>query len=595
MPTSYEDRKTREEAWSEERKAAKRERERAKNAARVRPPRPGRVRSYRERPERLAPRPLFQKVHLLPTGEVPLEDCFESILWRQQQKEGKRRTVLVGHGIDQAVSWMARQIPLVERTFLGTRGECRYRTPEWSYLLRYVPGILLEVKRWPRREEGPCRKAIWWDIQGWGVKSGCTALAQVTADWVDEQCVAAGVRLQSWHGPSAVSSAWMKKHRMKEHLPAPREEVRHAAECAYFGGHIQVFRVGVTGPTVKADINSAYASALAEMPSFKGRWVRRSQPDPFPPNECFPWSIWRVRWNVGNGSLNPHYPVTPFPWRDDRGIISYPSMGEGWYWGPQVEAAVDLWPDRQIALLECWDFIPDEPGLRPWAWIREEYARRQSFAGSNPMGAIWKQAMSACYGKLIQSVGGASYSCITAAGLCTSIVRAKMLRALCSAPDRALMAMTDCVWIRGLEGTHAPPADTHLGGWREEDLDGFAAFSPALFAELPSRGRGIWNVHSAGCKEGSIGENVFREWEAKGLLGQAIGYRDILWTPALCAEMGCWDKLGEMETQAVVLPLQPGGGFDDVEQPGVWRSYTPMPSRPSSAPYRTLKAIREGG
>jgi len=473
--------------------------------------------------------------------------------------------VLVGRGVDQAVSrWAKDRLPTDQLVRLAERGEAIVRQGAVFYLAEHVPGNFLRITREAPGERRT--RVTWWEV-GWMGEDPQT---------LDRAIAWMGTRLRSWHGPSALSATWMRERGVKEHLAPVPQEVESAAGRAYFGGDIRSFRLGVFDePVQKYDMNSAYAWSLTYLPSFRGRW------EWIDGDRCPSWwSVCRVSWDVGIGTENPLYPVTPFPWRGDDALVCYPPAGTGWYWSPLVRQAQTLWGKERIQVHERWAFMPDDPNVRPFAWLKDLYRYRRQ-AGEH-LSSVLKTAMSSVYGKLVQGPGKwpNPYQHLAAAGLCTAMVRARVLWLAARHPRNVISALTDCLWMTGNEDVGLER--DCLGSWRHTALDGFAAFSPNCYRER--RGED-WVSHAAGAEPNSACFSAY----------PALGRRKVLWTPALCHAQGRWANLGEVIEEPVELPMRPGGGFsypdDDGPNP-FWHSYHPGRSEEyasvCSHPYRKL-------
>lgn len=484
---------------------------------------------------------------------------------------GSKGWVLMGREIDRKFAlWARENLGEAKLVQLAETGQVGIKREGCWLDFDYCPGKFLRVTRTPK--DGRRERLTWWDVDWMGSDP----------QMMDVLLAMIGCRLQSWHGPAAVASTWMRDHRVKEHLAPVPADVADVAQRAYFGGDIRCLRVGtIEGPVQKFDLNSAYAWALSQMPSFtEGRWVNSAVPSP-----ASPWGIHHVSWEVGVGRGNPLQPLTPFPWRGADGLVCYPPSGQGWYWTPLIMEALRLWgPERIKVYGGGWTFYPDSD-TRPFAFLEDIYRYRAKCEPSE-LSDVLKVAMSAVYGKLVQEPGrwGNPYHHIAAAGLCTSLVRARMLAFAGGHPERLLSALTDCLWLRG-ERT-GPGGCSALGAWRHTPLDGFSSFSPNFYAERKGE---RWEIHAAGVEAGSI------KGFGGGELAMAVGSRRVLWTPALCHAQGKWENLGKVIEEPVELRCTPSGGFSYPDEFGpvvCWQNYdmanTSHYATTLSAPYRRL-------
>src|SRR6185437_8363564 len=122
-----------------------------------------------------------------------------------------------------------------------------------------------------------------------------------------------GLRPRRWDGPGAVATALLQRERVKAAETECPPDVAKAARYAYAGGRFEVVRFGsVPESAYEYDVNSAYPSALREVPNLTiGKW-RRVTSDP----GTHPFATYRVR-------AVAHYDDLPGPLfrRDPNGTI----------------------------------------------------------------------------------------------------------------------------------------------------------------------------------------------------------------------------------------------------------------------------------
>ncbi|MHB8502649.1 MAG: DNA polymerase [Candidatus Acidiferrales bacterium] len=281
----------------------------------------------------------------------------------------------------------------------------------------------------------------------------------------------AGIKLTRWDGAGACASALLRAYSMKPYIRPERQtpdEVERAALYAYFGGRIEIFGSGVVdGTAYEYDINSAYPSEIAALPSMRdGRWQHWYALG-HAHGRCIDDALYRVRWDVGNAL------VSPFPWRDDTGNVLYRTRGEGWYHGVEVQAARDVY-GAGIEILEGWEWHPttDE---RPWEWVRALYLQRRAYKeAGDARHIVLKLALNAMYGKLAQSVGfkrnePPAYQSYYLAGRVTAGTRAHILRVSAMAETAIISTMTDALFTR--EPIAGLPLSKELGEWDAKVLE----------------------------------------------------------------------------------------------------------------------------
>lgn len=287
----------------------------------------------------------------------------------------------------------------------------------------------------------------------------------------------AGIPLSQFYGPGAAATAFLTQIEARgfiDRLQPP--EVESAARHGYFGGRVEVPVYGnIPGPIYRYDKNSAYPAALAELPNLKaGKWERGRS---FRPD--LPFSVYHVGWTFPKGR-----PFYPFPWRSPEGAIYFPPTGRAWIWHPEAAAALEVggFSRTAIRILDAWHFIPDDPGERPFACIRETYDLRQRLKSEgNPAQKALKLTLSSLYGKFAQSVSSAgrfgadktharkpTFHQIEYAGYVSSACRAEVYRAAMQQPDDVLAFATDGILTRRPLDL---PVSTRLGEWTVETFD----------------------------------------------------------------------------------------------------------------------------
>lgn len=339
-----------------------------------------------------------------------------------------------------------------------------------------------------------------------------------------------------WHGPGAVADRLLKKHGVKDHI-ADISQLQDAFRRSYFGGRFQVFKVGHLKGVYNYDLSSAYPWGTTLLPSTQGEWV------PVSSLQSSPWGVYRVEWDL---PVNSSPFLGPFPWRDRQGCIHYPPYGHGWYWGPEVAAALALYPDR-LHIREGWLLHPVEERIMA-EWMLELAERRveAKHAAAQATGErhyelkaierAYKLGLNSVYGKTIQTVGNHPYLCPMWAGLITAFTRARMLENAAKAQSvTELVAFaTDGLF------TSAPlpvgPVGKGLGEWDTDgiprdlriyqsgcyaafDADGTLRAETAKFRGLNARSEVDWSRLAA-------------EWEQSRCSGQVtfqasrfIGYK----------------------------------------------------------------------
>jgi hypothetical protein len=291
-----------------------------------------------------------------------------------------------------------------------------------------------------------------------------------------------GCVLARWDGPGALAAAMMRKHDVHSHMARRTITldtgvkhdietvpafVRPASRPATAGGRNECLKIGNHQDDVwRGDINSAYPADLRDVPSLAGGGWERHHSEP---SELQRFALYHLTWDRDND-----HPIHPFFYRDPQSHISFPSAGEGWYWGPEVIAAVKHDPTG-IAILEWIEFHPanDE---RPFAFIEAEAERKLRYRQEGHGAEMpIKLSLNSLYGKTAQQVGGRytpdgrlllpRYFQPEWAGYVTSSCRARVYDTAMHDPDSIIQIATD-----GIYATRPLPVPegVGLGEWRTD-------------------------------------------------------------------------------------------------------------------------------
>jgi hypothetical protein len=269
----------------------------------------------------------------------------------------------------------------------------------------------------------------------------------------------AGVFPTSWHGPAASASAYFKSIGLAEHMAVMPDHIHKLSKLAYAGGRFEMFKAGYHhGKVYEYDLNSAYPAAMANLPSLAGgTWehVTTFEPGTF--------GLWHC---VAAGNEWNNVKMYPLFVRDKRGILSWPSACDGWYWTPEAELI--NFPEENL-IREGWVFRP-VTDVKPFADIPARYAERQRLKaeGKSAERAL-KLILNSVYGKTAQRVGWdpetgrpPTWHQLEWAGYITSYTRASMFLAMQQNPDAIIACETDAIF--STEPLNLP-ISKKLGDW----------------------------------------------------------------------------------------------------------------------------------
>lgn len=407
-----------------------------------------------------------------------------------------------------------------------------------------------------------------------------------------------GIKLRSYYGAGSIAQALLAKHEVKRYLPlALPPEIFNKSEGgsehgiaveAYYGGRSEMSIIGrLNGPLHIYDINSAYPSAMPDLPCMvHGDWIRGGQWDAF--------SLVKVLWNVPKEGAW----WGPFPMRPLRGSIRYPLDGSGWYFGVEVDAARGAFPGC-IDVLDSWSWKPSCTH-RPFAWVPYLYRERLALKSAGDRRHILlKLGLNSLYGKTAQSVGRGTYRCPLWAGAITASCRAQILRAVAQNPEAILSIATDGICSQS-------PLDLEvgdgLGQWDYRVVDW------AFFAQCGVYFYGVDGGSEVRKSRGFLAKEldlptIESELRTAGIFGKVhvkarrfVGYK----TALNRSDWSLWRGWHELEKVMVLNPmprrrlerpekvdfmgdrLRGMLGMADMVPPPYYRTYPPLDSRPWS-------------
>lgn len=304
-----------------------------------------------------------------------------------------------------------------------------------------------------------------------------------------------------WLGPGACTNTLLQREHVKDYMHEGMplgfvRELRDAQLRAYSAGRMELGKFGVyIGKVWHYDLHSAFPSVMPLLPSLTdGRW-RHVQGI-----SSKPYSLTHVRWDF-DGNL----PFFPFFYRDFHGGIYYPGTGDGWYWKPEVDAALRAMDDGKLStkewkgslnIIESWEFHPQND-TKPFAFIPGLFQLRKLWKelGNAAEKAI-KFTINSIYGKIIQSRGWSTdsqgfivkptYYNAGYAGYITSYIRAKMFDAIMQSPENVVTVLIDGLYSSTKLNL---PTGEGLGEWGETEYDGIISVQSGIYFSLKKLGR----------------------------------------------------------------------------------------------------------
>lgn len=396
------------------------------------------------------------------------------------------------------------------------------------------------------------------------------------------------LRKDKWFGPGQAAQAWMKNigcptgEEIREVVP---QYALDAARKSYYGGWFEIFAHGVVpGTTYAYDINSAYPTAIKDLPCLlHGEWSTGNGK----PGRLRNREIRLVRARVhGRDSM----PFGGLPHRNADGAVLHPLNTQGWHWESEIQAAKRAGVVQRIEILEWVSYLPCNcpPPLRS---IEALYQGRLDVGKNSPEGKAKKLLYNSSYGKLAQSVGMPRFSNSIWASLITSACRSMILDAIAThpnGPNDVVMIATDSVTFYTPHPT-LELDESKLGAWDATEHNNLSLLMPGLYWDDTSRQR---------IREGKTPKIKSRGVPARDL-AQFIDEYDKLWSEMtqndletdtwprvqipigfamlgakLAAHQGNWHKCGEVNYEeskslsASPLSKRQIGHFDNETRPG---------------------------
>jgi hypothetical protein len=297
-----------------------------------------------------------------------------------------------------------------------------------------------------------------------------TALAKLALVDAEDSEAAGIIGQRRWDGAGAKASILLQGHGVKRHKADTPEGILLPVRTAYAGGRIETYRFGeYSGPVYTVDLRSAYPWAATFLPSLHGgRWVE-ADPDV---SRLSPFSLIHLRYR-GERLDTLH----PFHWRNDKSAIAYPGATEGWYWWPEVHAAVECGVGG-IELIEAIDF-ESASTEKPFDFIPDAFRARR-LLDQQHKGRGWplKLALNSVYGKLAQQLGARNgkpptWHQLEWAGWITSRCRAEMFSLAYPRRDQLVTIETDGISFMGEPDEQIlARVGTELGDYEVETYDG---------------------------------------------------------------------------------------------------------------------------
>ncbi|MFZ0892407.1 MAG: hypothetical protein WB782_01635 [Thermoplasmata archaeon] len=267
----------------------------------------------------------------------------------------------------------------------------------------------------------------------------------------------AGVRTSEFYSPAALGKDFLRQHHAKDFITDLPPEVEGVARRAFFGGRIEIAGFGRAHCKVfNYDETSSYPRGVADLPNFaNGEWIHgRENLGIHSDNGAR--AIYKIRWDFRKVKRRFY----PFPFRDKTSVF-FPPCGTSWLWDVEVQSAVAYgdFEEAAIQVLDAWQFVPNDPSERPFAWIESLYELRRALkANGDPAEKVLKLAYNSIYGAFAQQIGllrnkKPTYQNMAYAGLITASTRASLYAFIRRDENSVISIATDGVYsLEPLDG-----------------------------------------------------------------------------------------------------------------------------------------------
>lgn len=243
-------------------------------------------------------------------------------------------------------------------------------------------------------------------------------------------------KIRSWHGAGAISQALLKSwppiQTDLDRLEIYSTKIKESFDSSFYGGRIELMKVGTLKGLHCYDINSAYPAGLSNIPTLPDRFKRVKE---YAPNHV---GVYFIEWDFSTVALSGN-PLSPFPVRTKSGLIVYPLTGEGWYTSYEVEAALKV-NKKCVTIHEGYVYKAiDYPHKK---LVNDLYETRAELKRQNDGAQMgYKLGLNSLYGKLAQREGQHHHPILKT--FITGWTRAKMFDAAMQSPASIVSFATD--------------------------------------------------------------------------------------------------------------------------------------------------------
>jgi len=192
---------------------------------------------------------------------------------------------------------------------------------------------------------------------------------------------------------------------MNKNLP---DDILDASQYAFAAGRMEKFKTGrACKPVYKYDLRSAYPAAMVRCPSLAGReWTQRTFDVKWKlfPKDIQDFGMYLIDYQSSNERSMGHdnrYPEPLFK-RSKQGTINFPVDVCGWYWGPEVKAAMGVGLVRVSA---GWE-LDMTNATYPFSWLKDMFIKRLEWKDKKIAAQVGlKLGPNSMFGKTCQRTG----------------------------------------------------------------------------------------------------------------------------------------------------------------------------------------------
>lgn len=200
---------------------------------------------------------------------------------------------------------------------------------------------------------------------------------------------------------------------------------------AYFGGRMEVLKIGTFKNVFKYDINSAYPDIIKDL----------REPISFEIKKYFGEKIKDENiYQISFNHIKPNQ-IGCFPVRLKCGYLVFPKSGEGYYFGCEVKEGIKRGVRikiKNVCDIKLGNKIFSKNEIEEMYKLRLRYKKQGDLKN-----LIYKILLNSIYGKFAQTVGKAQFQNIYFAGYITAQTRAKLLQATFKNDEHIIFFATD--------------------------------------------------------------------------------------------------------------------------------------------------------